>query len=84
MYEIRFKRSAAKELGKLPPKMQRKILQAIEALANDPRPHGSRKLVNWEDFWRIRIGDYRVIYQIKDNQLLIQIIGIRHRKDAYR
>jgi mRNA interferase RelE/StbE len=84
MYTIRFKQSAAKEFKKLPAKAQARILEAIEALSGEPRPPGCRKLVGSENLYRIRVGQYRVIYEIDDGELIIMIIIIRHRKDAYR
>ena len=83
-YEIRFKRSAGKELAALPRAVQRRLLAAIQPLAEDPRPPGARKLVGAADAWRIRVGDYRVIYRIADRVLTIHIIRIGHRKDIYR
>jgi mRNA interferase RelE/StbE len=61
-----------------------KIITAIEGLAGDPRPVGCKKLVGSEHTFRIRVGDYRVIYDIKDNTLVVLVVRIRHRRDVYR
>ncbi|MFK7968856.1 MAG: type II toxin-antitoxin system RelE/ParE family toxin [Bacteroidia bacterium] len=84
MYQISFKRSAAKELKKLPQNVTDRIIEAIEELVENPRPQGYRKIVGSENLFRIRIGQYRVIYSIEDKELIIMIITVRHRKDAYR
>lgn len=84
MYSISFKKSALKELRKIQKKEQILITKAIQALANDPHPAGHKKLVGGEISYRIRIGNYRVIYNLYDNELLVEIIRVRHRKDVYR
>ena len=84
MYEIYFKKSAVKELTKIPKKDQTLITAAIKALALNPHPRGYKKLIGENITYRIRIGNYRVIYDLYDTKLYIEIIRIRHRKDAYR
>lgn len=84
MFELTFKKSAQKELRKIPPKEQLLILKALKELQIDPFPPGVRKLVGGDISYRIRIGDYRVIYNILKHELLIEVIRIKHRKDAYR
>ncbi len=83
-YSIVFARSARKELEDLPQFLITRILSRIERLSSNPRPTGVRKLVGSRYLWRLRIGDYRVIYGIYDEQKLVDIIHIRHRSDAYR
>jgi mRNA interferase RelE/StbE len=83
-YQIVFTRSAAKELEALPEPIALRILQRIEALAVTPRPAGCRKLVGSDNLWRIRVGDYRVVYSIDDPQGVIDVVAVRHRRDAYR
>lgn len=83
-YEILLTRSARKELERLPPRLASNVLRRIEALGENPRPPGCIKLTGAEDLWRIRIGDYRVLFDIQDDKLLIDILAIRHRSDAYR
>ena len=82
-YRISWKRSAQKELRKLPQQEIQRILQAVEALADEPYPSGVRKLVGSEQSYRIRIGDYRVVYTIAAAKLIIEIVRVRHRKDVY-
>ncbi|MEQ8478729.1 type II toxin-antitoxin system RelE/ParE family toxin [Fulvivirga sp.] len=84
MYHIRFKKKAQKELFKLPSVMIKKLAASIDQLELDPRPDGSKKLKGSnENLWRIRIGDYRVIYLIEDVIKIVEIRKIGHRKDIY-
>ena len=78
-----FARSARHELEVLDSSVIRRILPKIESLAANPRPHGSRKLTGEKHLWRIRIGDYRVIYSILDKERCIDITAVRHRREAY-
>jgi mRNA interferase RelE/StbE len=83
-YTISFIRSAHHDLSRLDKKIVARIFPKIEALAIDPRPPGCRKLQGADSLWRIRVGDYRVIYSILDQELVIEIVTVRHRRDAYR
>ena len=83
-YQIEIKPSASKELEKLPRQMVVRVVAAIRELAEDPYPQGVRKLSGFDRTFRIRVGDYRVLYDIYENRLVIEIIRIRHRKDVYR
>jgi mRNA interferase RelE/StbE len=83
-YEVAFTKRAAKELRKLGHQARERIAPKIDALANDPRPHGVKKLSGEEDLWRIRVGDYRVLYQIREGKLLVLVVGVGHRSDVYR
>ena len=82
-YFIQIKKSAEKDFNKIPEKMKSRISEAILELENDPQPSGSKKLKNREDY-RIRIGNYRILYLIDENkkQIMINIIG--HRKEVYK
>ncbi len=82
-YKISILRKAQKQLAKIPTSDYKKIKQAILDLAKDPRPSGSKKLKGRQG-WRIRQGNYRVIYEIQDDQLVIIVLDIGHRKDIYR
>ncbi|TXD32083.1 type II toxin-antitoxin system RelE/ParE family toxin [Lujinxingia vulgaris] len=82
-YDIEFSTAAARSLRKLDPHIQRRLVPAIEALADDPRPHGVKKLKGHEDLWRIRVGDYRIIYEIEDAKLIIYVLHVANRKNAY-
>ena len=83
-YRIEIKSSAAKELEKLPRQMVSRVVAAIKGLAETPYPQGVRKLVGFEHTYRVRVGDYRILYDVLDKKLVIEIIRIRHRKDAYK
>jgi len=83
-YQIEIKPSASKELEKLPRQVIPRVVAAIKELAENPYPQGVRKLTGFDRTYRIRVGDYRVLYSIYENRLVIEIIRIRHRKDAYR
>lgn len=83
-YQIEWKHSAQKELRKLPAEMIQQIITAVDALSENPFPPGCRKLVGSEQTWRIRIGNYRVIYNVFSTILVIEIVRVAHRKDAYR
>jgi mRNA interferase RelE/StbE len=83
-YEIVFARSARRELENLPESLAARVLRRIERLARTPRPRGCRKLTGSENLWRIRVGDYRVVYAIDDVQRLVDVNAVRHRRDAYR
>lgn len=79
-----FTRVARKAFERLPRAASDAIERHIEALRLDPRPDGCRKLTGADDLWRIRVGDYRVVYSIEDRRVVITIIRIAHRKDIYR
>jgi mRNA interferase RelE/StbE len=83
-YTIIFKPAAAREFRKLPQDVQRRLRPKIDALASDPRPPGSEKLSGSEDAYRIRAGDYRVLYRIEDNVLLVSVVRVAYRREAYR
>ena len=83
-YKISFSKSAVKDLEFLPAHVTRRIFPKIELLAYNPRPQGCKKMQGSANAWRIRIGDYRVVYLIFDSQILVNVIGIKHRRDIYR
>lgn len=82
-YSVSLKSSAKRELARLPEEAISRIFPKIEALAADPRPHGCKKLRGSRDVWRIRIGDYRVVYTIEDTAKQIEVTRIAHRRDVY-
>ena len=82
--QIEFARSAIKDLRGIDRQWLTKIISAIEALSENPRPSGCKKLVGSEHTYRIRISDYRVIYDIQDHKLVVYVVRIRHRRDVYR
>jgi len=83
-YRVEFTARAAKEMANLTAAAQKRIAARIDALAIDPRPPVSRKLQGAEDLYRVRTGDYRVIYQVQDRLLVVTVIRIGHRRDVYR
>jgi mRNA interferase RelE/StbE len=82
-YEIFFRESVWKELKKVPKGDLGKILSRIEHLGNDPRPVGCEKLTDHQ-LYRIRQGNYRIVYSIQDNELTVWVVKLGHRKDIYR
>ena len=85
MYGIFIKASAEKEIRRLPRSARERITSAILALRNEPRPSGVRKLKGRdEEGWRIRVGDYRVLYRIDDDQRRVTIFRVGHRREVYR
>jgi mRNA interferase RelE/StbE len=84
-YSVFFSESAAKEIRNFPKTVIIRIVNASGRLAIEPRPAGCKKLKgNQEDIWRIRVGDYRIIYVIEDTIRIVEIRKVRHRKDVYR
>ncbi len=83
-YRVELTRSAEKDLRRIDKSNIATIYHGVERLANDPRPHGVKKLSGADRTYRIRIGDYRVVYEIEDDVLLVLVIRIAHRKDVYR
>ena len=83
-YSIEIRRSAEKALEKLDGRTRARILRNIIALADDPRPPGVKALTGEDGLWRIRIGDYRVVYEIRDTELLVLVVRVAHRRDVYR
>jgi len=82
-YSIDFAPSAAKELAKLPKTEQRRLAKKIDALAKDPRPQGVEKLAGGPSL-RVRVGDYRIVYEVKDRVLVILVLAIGHRREIYK
>jgi mRNA interferase RelE/StbE len=82
-YNVRVKRSAAKEIEALPPKDRRRVVAKIQTLARNPRPVGSEKL-SGEDKYRLRQGDYRILYEIVDDELIVTVVKVGNRRDVYR
>jgi mRNA interferase RelE/StbE len=83
-FRIEWKQSAKKELRKLPDQARHRILAVVDGLKEDPRPPGSKKLVGVEQTYRIRVGDYRVIYSFHASALCVEVIRVADRKVAYR
>jgi mRNA interferase RelE/StbE len=82
-YRVEIKRSAGKELERLPAGDKRRVISRIRGLASDPRPPGAKKL-SGEEKYRIRQGDYRILYQIHDEIITVVVVRIAHRREVYR
>jgi mRNA interferase RelE/StbE len=83
-YTIQFKPLALRQLEKLPRETQRPLSAKIEALRDDPFPAGCKKMAAIPDVWRVRAGDYRIVYQVHRKVLLVLVLTVGHRKDVYR
>ena len=84
MYALLIKRSAERDLRRLPSVLFERVNERILSLRDDPRPHGVRKLVEALEGWRIRVGDHRILYQIDDDAQTVTIVRVKHRREAYR
>lgn len=82
-YAVELKPSARKELESLPNSVLARVIRKIESLALDPRPAGCKKLKGYKDLWRIRIGDWRIVYIINDTARLVSVTRIAHRREVY-
>jgi len=84
MYEIVYDRKVPRVLDKIPQDDVRKIREEIHRLKENPRPHGCKKLKGMTGLYRLRSGDYRIVYFIEENKVKILIVSVKHRKDVYR
>jgi mRNA interferase RelE/StbE len=84
VYSLLFKQQVEKDFRKIDCRYRKKILDEIEGLKKIPRPSNSRKMTNTEITYRLRVGEYRVIYQVDDDAKAITIFYVRHRQDAYK
>ncbi|MBN1660639.1 MAG: type II toxin-antitoxin system RelE/ParE family toxin [Anaerolineae bacterium] len=84
MYEVYLEGAAERDLRRLPEEIFRRIIPHIRSLSEDPRPPGCRKLAGSESDWRIRVGDYRVVYEIDETERVVRVFRVRHRREAYR
>ena len=83
-YEVKFSKGAKKQLRKLPLDIQERIQTKINDLAIEPRPNGVKKLQGDDNSYRVRVGDYRVIYELDDDVLIVTVIKIGHRSEIYK
>jgi mRNA interferase RelE/StbE len=83
VYQLRLVRSARKELEALPDTVLARVARELDALPANPRPRGCKKLRGAADLFRVRVGDYRIIYRVDDRARVIEVRAIRDRKDAY-
>jgi mRNA interferase RelE/StbE len=82
-YKVRLAPAAVRQLRKLDPPGRRRVQAAIDLLAEDPRPPGARQLVGGAGEWRVRTGDFRIVYDIRDGELLVLVVKVGHRRDVY-
>ncbi len=83
-YQVQVAPAALRQLRKLDPTARRRVQAAIELLAEQPRPSGAKKLVGGDGEWRVRTGDYRIVYEIHDAVLLVLVVAAGHRRDIYQ
>mgnify|MGYP001328445836 CR=1 FL=1 len=83
-YTVEFAHRAEKDFRALPPGIQRRLAPKIDALAINPHPHGVKTLAGSEDILRLRAGDYRILYRVLDDRLVILLVKIGHRREIYR
>jgi mRNA interferase RelE/StbE len=84
MYRVLLERGAERDLGRLSWDIHDRVVAAIRALAKNQRPHGCRKLTGSKNDWRIRMGDYRIVYEIADAAREVRVNRVRHRREVYR
>ena len=84
MYEVYLERAAEQNLKQLSSEKLQRIISHIKALAENPRPTGCRKLYGSKSDWRIRVGNWRIIYEVDDKEEVVRVMRIRHRREAYR
>ena len=83
-YEIIITKSIQKQLANLPNNIQERVYEKIAQLAEEPRPDGVVKLKGYDNEYRIRIGDYRLVYEIRDEQLIVLLVQCKHHRDVYK
>jgi mRNA interferase RelE/StbE len=82
-YRVEFAPLARRQIKKLPREVQKRIIERVEALASNPRSAGVKKLVSEENLHRVRIGEYRAVYQIRDRELIVLVVKVGHRREIY-
>ena len=83
-YQVEIVKHAQRQIRNLSPQIHKRVLTRIRALADDPRPHGVIRMAGEDDLYRIRVGEYRVIYSIEDDILLVLVVSVGHRREIYR
>ena len=83
-FDLQWRKSTSKDLRRIPREAVSRIVAAVAKLAEEPLPHGSEKLTGSEHTYRIRVGDYRVVYELLRDAKIVEIQRVRHRKDVYR
>jgi mRNA interferase RelE/StbE len=83
-YNIEVRPAALRQLRKIDPEARRRIQAAVEILSETPRPPGAKKLVGGQGEWRVRTGDYRIVYEIHDDVLVVLVVAVGHRREIYK
>jgi len=83
-YSIELTRTAEKQLRRFAKRDRNRLVDAMHGLAARPRPHGARKLQGYDDVYRIRVGQYRVVYEVFDDRVIVIVLKVGHRKDIYK
>jgi mRNA interferase RelE/StbE len=84
VHEVLIERGAEKDLNRLPTDVFQRVVTAIRALKDSARPPGSKKLAGAPPGWRVRVGDYRIVYEIDDRAKCVRVLRVRHRREVYR
>jgi mRNA interferase RelE/StbE len=84
MYRVFLERGAERDLRRLPARIHERVIAAIQLLSENPRPSGCRKLTGADRDWRVRVGDYRIVYEIDDAAKELRVNRVRHRREVYR
>jgi mRNA interferase RelE/StbE len=84
VYEVLLSSQAQRDLRRLPPEVFERVVAAVQVLGRTPRPPGCRKIVGSRSDWRLRVGEYRVVYEVDDRARKVRVMYVRHRRDAYR
>lgn len=83
-YRVTLAPTAARQLRGFDPQVRRRVQAAVDLLADDPRPPSAKRLVGGAGEWRVRTGDYRIVYEVEDDRLLVLVVAMGHRRDVYR
>ncbi len=84
MYQVIIPRRVEKQINKLEKRVRDKVLTSLQQLQSQPRPHGVVKMVGYANLWRIKVEVYRIVYEIHDDELIVHVIEVDHRRDVYR
>ncbi|WP_419920595.1 type II toxin-antitoxin system RelE family toxin [Candidatus Poriferisodalis sp.] len=83
-YKVEIARRAVKSIARLPRREQLRVRAAVDLLADEPRPPGCVALADEDSVYRVRVGDYRIVYEVVDDRLVVQVVRVGHRRDVYR
>ncbi|UCF47513.1 MAG: type II toxin-antitoxin system RelE/ParE family toxin [Myxococcales bacterium] len=83
-YNVELTRTAEKQLRRIAKRDRKRVVEAIQGLAERPRPRGARKLQGYDDIYRIRVGQYRIVYEVFEDRVVLIVLKVGHRKDIYK